>query len=471
MAEAPAASRFAWALGVTSMVLLAISTWLAFVNGSISPSQAVFLTEFICAIVGAAIVSAHPGHTVGWLLCWIAFAAGVSAIVWDYGFSSSIGRPATLPGGLQILWVGTWSWIVPIGIGVPLLTLRVPDGRLLSRFRPIEWVAIAGTAFLALGLAVTPGRMVAGSSAQNPFGLADATAAVTGLRTAGAALLLVAAVGSAVALVIRMRASSGEEGEQLKWIASAGALMTLTLAYGLIAAFVFHADLYNSLTPFFVATLALPVAIGVAIFKYRLYDIDIIINRALVYGGLTAILAGLYTAGIGLSQRLFVAMTGEKSDAAVLLTAFIVAAAFTPIKSRLQAAVDRRFDAHPPSVALKNFHDQVEMVLNVIDSHKIACRLVDEAVVLFGATTGALYVTSTGSAPFYMQGDWRGEAALQVPLQLDGVDMGSLALGRRRGRRPYSPADRLALKQCADVVAEALDRAADPSSWSTARPH
>jgi hypothetical protein len=135
------------------------------------------------------------------------------------------------------------------------------------------------------------------------------------------------------------------------------------------------------------------VTLSIAVLRHRLCQIDLIINRALVYGALTAILAGLCSASISLFQKVFIALTGERSDAAIVLRTLILASAFTPIKTRLQAIVDRRFrDVHDPLRWLTDFSMRVETGIWVVHGRLALARLLEEAVAALDAVGGAAYL-------------------------------------------------------------------------------
>jgi hypothetical protein len=202
----------------------------------------------------------------------------------------------------------------------------------------------------------------------------------------------------------------------------------------------------------------LPISIGVSILRYRLYDIDPIINRALVYVPLTAILAGLYSASITFFQKLFLAVTGQASDAAIVLTTLAVASSFTPIKNWLQAKVDRRFkETRDTTTELKAFDKQVQSVIEVIDKEQITRRLLEEATLAFGATGGAVYLNQGGQLRMAHASDgWDGNAQLVIPMSSDSEYLGLLQLGARRNGREYGLEDREVLQQTVDRVACAI---------------
>jgi hypothetical protein len=211
--------------------------------------------------------------------------------------------------------------------------------------------------------------------------------------------------------------------------------------------------------PLLLAPLILfPLSVAIAIFRYRLLDVDHVVNRALLYGALSAVLAGLYTIAIMISQRLFVAVTGEKSDAAIVVTTLIVASLFTPIKGRLGSIIDRWLRETPDNTrALRSFGQEVNAHVLMSDAVLLAGRLLDEAAEALQAESGAVSLFIDGRLrKVGTVGHWRGEAAIAVSLQHGGQRYGLLWLGSRRGNQPYSRAEFEALEQAAEPVAQAL---------------
>ena len=208
----------------------------------------------------------------------------------------------------------------------------------------------------------------------------------------------------------------------------------------------------------------IPVTLTIATLRYRLYNIDLIINRTLVYGALTAILAGMYSASISLFQRLFVAMTGSKSDAAIVVTTLILASTFTPIKTRLQTIVDRRFkDVHEPIRRLKDFSDQVNGGIWIIDRKLALKRLLEEAANAFGANSGvATWIEGGDELTIATHGDWRGDSRITVPLMRNSRLLGKISLGARKNGAGYEPEDARSLEAAAETVARALALTVDP---------
>jgi GAF domain len=200
------------------------------------------------------------------------------------------------------------------------------------------------------------------------------------------------------------------------------------------------------------------VTVGIAILRRRLYEIDIIINRTLVYGLLTAILAGLFAGTVSLSQKLFVALTGQTSDLATVLATLCIVAAFTPVKNRLQGMVDRRFkDASDAIPHLKAFGEQVRLRLSPVDARQVTSRLLDETVAAFDAQGGAAYLEQEDQLRLiHTTGEWSGVTVLDVPLEAGDRRLGVLSLGERRNRRSYRPKEREALERVAQAVAAAI---------------
>jgi hypothetical protein len=202
-----------------------------------------------------------------------------------------------------------------------------------------------------------------------------------------------------------------------------------------------------------------PVAYAISITRYRLWDIDILINRALVYVPLTGIVAGLYAASTALLQKLFLTFTGQQSDAAIVLTTLIIAATFTPLKNGLQRIVDRRFKPAPDSMSrLKALGNRMHMVGDVIDPQRLMQHVLDEAVGAYRASGGAIYLARDGQAgPAYSTERWHpDDTELTLHLKSGGAHIGSLKLGPRADGNPYSAQDHRTLERITDELAHIL---------------
>jgi hypothetical protein len=234
-------------------------------------------------------------------------------------------------------------------------------------------------------------------------------------------------------LFVRYRSGESVVRAQIRWFAL---IAVAVFVFFVLASVVPNGDLFFGLAVTAIA--CLPIAIGVAISRYRLYDIDLIINRAIVYGSLTAILAGVFTAGVGLGQRLFVAFTGESSDAALVLATLVIATLYAPLRKRLEALVDKRFKYETRRFG--SYTDRVQAVLKVIDPIGAAENLAREAVAELGAT-GAAVFDDSGSV-VASAGTWPpADAAASTEIRLGSEGrLSSIALGPHRSGRPYAAA-------------------------------
>jgi hypothetical protein len=329
--------RLAWAIWLVTVAL-----GLALTSSAISDGVAPFLayTVFVLAFttVGALVASRHPRNPVGWIL----LAAGLSYVVGGISVDTSDAGTRGA-GGTLAAWVGSWVWIAGIGPVATFGLLLFPDGRLPSpRWRPVAWVGGAGLACLLVGLALAPGRIV-DTTIENPVGL-DAFPWLPGVMQAGGGIaLFVGLAGALISLGARFRTARAEERQQLKWLLYAGGLVGL----GVLVTVPLESlggpsivNLTNTISTLAVATV--PIAMGVAILRHRLYDIDVVINRTLVYGALTATLAGAYLGSVLLLQLVLQPLTAN-SSLAIAASTLAAAALFRPARARIQGAVDRRF--------------------------------------------------------------------------------------------------------------------------------
>ena len=302
-------------------------------------------------LIGLLILIQQPRNRIGWLLQGIGLAWGLPELLSAYAHWGLVVDPGSLPGADVAAAVNEGTWTFGVGTMGIFLILLFPDGRLPSaRWRTVAWVGASTLVVGAAGIALTPGRMEESPipTLANPLGselLEPVTFVVLGVVLP---LLPLCILASAVALVRRFRRSTGVERAQIKWLATAGAVVAglylVTMLASLVASFAeetpgpVSALQEVSLLSF----LLLPVAIGIAILRHRLYDIDRLINRALVYGSLTAILAGNYLGSVLLLQLMLNPLDNQ-SDLAVAGSTLAVAALFGPARRRIQATVDKRF--------------------------------------------------------------------------------------------------------------------------------
>jgi hypothetical protein len=302
--------------------------------------------------VGALIVSRHPENPIGWL-CLADGFLWMTTDMLDYHSVYGIAKPGSLPFPLGAAAINDLLWVPSVGLLATYVFLLFPNGRLPSRrWRPLAWLSGVVKVSVSVGVMLSPGSLDTLKGMRNPFGL-EAAPWVTTVAYAILPLLPLCMLASALSLVLRYRRSKGDERQQIKWIAFAASLVALVYLITMVASFTHPSEAWTTagsvwwLNLLTIAALlsfvTIPIAVGVAILKYRLYDIDLIINRTLVYGTLTATLVALYFGGIVVSQRLFVLLTGQKSTLAVVASTLLIAALFTPLRRRIQRFIDRRF--------------------------------------------------------------------------------------------------------------------------------
>jgi hypothetical protein len=325
------------------------SSWRADVSVGALVGGALFLAF---PLVGALIASKRPKNAVGWLCLAIGLLWSLSGVL-DYYSYYGAATPGSVPFPVAMASISDWIWVPAVGLLGTYVLLLFPDGRLPSRrWRPLAWLSGAVILLLSVVVMLAPGTLGNLAGVRKPFGIEGAE-----WLTAGAYALLpllpLCMLASALSLVLRYRRSGGEERQQVKWIAFAASVVVVVYAIAMIASFVFPEESWttagsvwwlNLLTYAVLSSFTLvPIAVGIAVLKYRLYEIDIIINRALVYVSLTATLVALYLGGVVVLQRLFVLLTGQRSTLAVVASTLLIAAMFNPLRRRIQTFIDRRF--------------------------------------------------------------------------------------------------------------------------------
>jgi uncharacterized membrane protein YidH (DUF202 family) len=348
-----AANRVAWGLWAVCVLLAAGMAALG--ASGVIPHE--FGNAFLgmallgCATVGALLASRRRDNDVGWVLLAIAVFAEVGSAIDGYANSGLLS-----PGGIDsaIGWAaGTvdYVWIGLIGFVLPLI---FPTGRPPTpRWRIVIWLGAVAVGLLTIGDALRPGPLdLSHGNFDNPLGIADARTALSIGTGVGTALGVGCFVAAGISVVQRFRRAEGDERLQLKWFAYVLAVIATGLAIAALQAPIHDAPGWAQTlgnVGWFLMLVALvfgvPIATGVAILKYRLYDIDVVINRTLVYGSLTAVLAAAYVGGILLLEFVLRPITAQ-SGLAVAGSTLAVAALFGPLRARIQELVDRRFYRH-----------------------------------------------------------------------------------------------------------------------------
>jgi hypothetical protein len=302
----------------------------------------------VYATLGLVVATRRPRHPIGWLLMGCGLTIAMQVVAGQY---AALAGAAELPGRLHRLWASTQVQSVGVGLLVLLLLLFLTGRPLSPRWRPAVWSLVAGVSLTFVTQGLKPRTLSDFPGEQNPFGVPALESVLGPLDVVGGVLLIGGIIGAVASLVGRLRRARGRERQQIKWfvyVALVGIVAIIVLepllallsdqlpgAYGSLVGTV--------LSPWLLAPIALAVTVAAAIVRHRLYDIDRVINRTLVYGVLTVLLGAVYAASVFLLGRLL-DPAGGQSELAVAASTLAVAALFQPARRRVQSAVDRRFN-------------------------------------------------------------------------------------------------------------------------------
>jgi signal transduction histidine kinase len=369
--RARTASRAAWSLWYLIVGLSASSFVLTLLTRSILvPTDTAVLVGMAVAAVGygtvGVLITANRQNRIGWIFCTIALGFALYAFTWTYVIRGLVGAPGSLPGIPYMAWVRTWVLTFAFA-PISLVFLLFPNGRLPSRrWRPVAWILIVGPAVNVMATAFQPGVLFEeyGGRVENPFGIGGIGQGNWLLFVVPALIWFGAAISSAVALVRRFRRATGEERQQLKWLAYVGGTAAALLLPGLVLGGVGVNRLWAGVS--FALSLAalligIPVASAIAILKYRLYDLDVVVKKTVVFGILAVLVSALY---IGIVVGIGSAVKGSESSPATVLTflaAAILALLFQPIRRRANHLANRLVygDRATPYEVLSEFSDNV----------------------------------------------------------------------------------------------------------------
>jgi hypothetical protein len=304
-------------------------------------------------VIGLLIARRHPRNSIGWLMLAIGASWGLWGALLTYAHLGFFSRPGAVPRGDLALALGTWLWVPAVGLMGIFLILLFPDGRLpRGRWHPLAWVSALTLAALGLQEVLAP-RPFANDGfpgIENPLGIEALGPLLDGLEWV-VVLLPICILGCAAAAFSRWRRSRGIERQQLKWLAAGGGVFAAFYLLFVLLAAAREAGLVGPWTRALedsgvvvFAFVLIPVAIGIAVLRHRLYDIDVIINQALVYGALTVVLALVYLGAVLVVGNLLRVLSGQTtSTVAVAASTLAVAALFRPARAGIQGFIDRRF--------------------------------------------------------------------------------------------------------------------------------
>src|SRR5215210_210783 len=338
------AARVAWSLWAVTLALVVGSHVLALANRPSAPLYGYWIESTLIgptfATLGALIVSRRPKNIIGWLFLVPSVSSGMQFFSGQYA-TVALSEPSRLPAGAYAAWLSTMLQSSSV-LAILFLLMLFPTGRLPSpRWRVLAWTTGLAVAVSLISLALTPGPLVDFAPARNPFGV-RAAAGIGLARAIGGWVVLACVVAIVASLILRFYRSRGEERLQIKWFAYAAALGVAAILLGdYLVPVAFEG--WFGVVVWTVAPLSLPVAAAVAVLKYRLYDIDLIIRKTATYGVLTLSLALVYLGGVAGLQRLLSPLVGEGDRLAVVASTLAIAALFVPLRRRIQTAIDRRF--------------------------------------------------------------------------------------------------------------------------------
>jgi hypothetical protein len=335
----------AWLLWAMTVVC-ALSLLVVHEEGSLIVILPVAAWVVTSSTVGVLIVSRRPENPIGWILCASSFLFAFSIFSGMYAIYALVTHPGSLPAGHVAAWFSAWVQN-PVYLLFVYLFLLFPAGRPLSRrWHPLLWII---GILMATGIvvdALDPGRIMSDEPIRNPLGIeaaAEVFPIIAEIVSFLAALLIVVSV---VSLFLRFRRAGGIERQQIKWLAYSAALLGVVAIVATIGDLLLPGGFGWWIFLVLVVTLfGIPLSIGAAVLRYRLYDIDIVINRTLVYGTLTAMLALVYFGGVVTTQTIFRTLTGQQQQPqlAIVISTLVIAALFSPLRKRVQGFVDRYF--------------------------------------------------------------------------------------------------------------------------------
>jgi len=353
------------------------------------------------ATVGLLITVRRPDNRIGWLLSAAGFSAGLTVMIQQYARYSLVTRPGWLPGGELLGWMNLWIWVPQTALFLFYLPLLFPTGSLPSpRWRWSLWVSGAAAAAVALMLAISPGAVDNSlPEVVNPYVPAWSAQVLTWLEPLSTALVLTGMAAAVAAPLTRMARAQGLERQQTRVFAFAAAVMALAFLIPIIINYPnFTEQTWLSGLLLTVGVPVLPIAVGMAVLRYRLYDIEIIVRRTLVYFTLSILLVLGYLASVILLQDVIQAVTGDDSSLAVVFSTLLMALLFNPLRARTQRVIDRLFyrQKYDPAHVLVDFSGAVR---SEVDLDRLEEMLVEQVGEIMKPESIALWMVRGGGSP------------------------------------------------------------------------
>jgi signal transduction histidine kinase len=432
--------RLAWSIAVAAIaaIIVGIILDIRYVStsgdiGSIISHTS--LSPFITGgyvIVGAFVATGHPRNVVGWIFLAVGLFSALTVLIGAYNhYMLAVSEGGVFPGINLTAWFSNWLWIPTIILPTLFVFLLFPDGRLLSpRWRIVLWSAVLGLSLTVLTVALHPGPVQMWDMDSNPYGIPGAGGALDMVGQIGSLLLLTGFAGAIVAFIVRYRRSQGIERAQMKWLLYALALMLVVMVVASVIWFTLDDETVATELSILLTNLSIlgiVVAAGIAITRYRLYDIDLVVNRTLVYGALTIIIVGVYMLIVGGLGTLFQA---RGNLVIAILATGLVAVLFQPLRDRLQQGVNRLFygQRDDPLGALSQLGRRLETAITPEEVLPMLVKTIAQTMklpyVAISLRTGERFRIAAQS------GDEVPEA-ITLPLVYQGESVGQLITGPR----------------------------------------
>ncbi|HEY3229082.1 MAG TPA: sensor histidine kinase, partial [Roseiflexaceae bacterium] len=421
------------------------------------------MTTITYILVGALVASRHPHNSIGWIFSTAGVLFGLTLLTSDYRMAGQSGE-ANLPGIEIAQWLSLWIWIPTTMLPLTFLLLLFPDGHLPSpRWRPIAWSAGLALGLYIIATALHPRPLVDPTPRDNPFGIPSIAGMLDLLGYVILPLLMVGTFGALAALVARFRRSRGVEREQVKWLAYAGVIAILGISVMSVWSAFRPDDLVVdewTLTAVWAGLSMIAIAAGIAILRHRLYDIDVIINRTLVYGALSAGVVGLYVLLVGALGSLF----QSSGNLLIALVATGLAAILAqPLRARLQRGVNRLMygERDDPYTVLTRLSQQLKTTLAPTAVLPNIAQAVAQTLKLPYVALALKQGNRLEIAAAY--GMAAGEP-LRLPLVYQAETVGQLLVAPRAPGESFTPSERRLLDDIAlqaSVAAHAVRLTAD----------
>jgi len=453
----------------TTAAWLAWSLWTLALGFSLAstlvrqPPNSWFSASFIAlSTTGAVIAWRRPANPIGWLFCAMGFLGALTTFAQQYAIRGLVDHPGSLPGAVFVAWVEQWSFWFVFPAGIALVLFLFPTGRPASRrWRPLVWISVSCALLMVIGSMFQPGRLwdalrpASGPGVnfgvQNPLGIVGIGAAL-GLADfvgrLGAFLVIpIAAVG----LVVRLLRARGDERQQLKWVAYVGSAITVGILGMILGRGPGLQDFaFGVVVAGFVV--GLPVATAIAVLKYRLYDIDLVINKTLLFGTMAAFITLVYVAiVVGIGH--LVGQGGRPNLGLSILATALVAVAFQPLRERVQRVANRVVYGRraTPYEFMADFSEQMAGAPSIED---VLPKMAEAAAIGVGASQGSVRLflpDGKQRLASWPEGSSRGRLDLVVPVTYRGDGIGEIAIAKTTGE-PLLPVER---KLLTDLAAQA----------------